>query len=266
MWLDRLERLFGRLAVPHLTVVLVAGQVLFFLAGASAPDTGMLALMQLDAAKVLHQGEVWRLVTFLFIPPAAHPVFLFFAWYLFYLMGTALENQWGIFRFNLFVLVGWLATAAIAFLPPGLPVTNGYLAGSIFLAFAFLFPEFQIMLFFLIPVPIKWLALAAWLQYGWAFLTARHWTERFAILAAVGNFLLFFGRDILLNMRSANRRMTFQVEATRDTRIPSHRCRVCGITDLSHPDTEFRYCTDCKPAQAYCPEHLDAHTHVKESA
>ena len=266
MWLDRAERHLGRLAVPHLTLILVIGQVLFFLLGASSPQTGLLDLMRLDIHKVLAQGEVWRLITFLFIPPDSHPIFLFFAWYLFYLMGTALERHWGAFRFNLFVLIGWLGTAAIAFLPPGLPVTNTYLAGSVFLAFAFLFPDFQILLFFILPVRIKWLALITWIQYAVSFLLADNWTERFVILATVGNFLLFFGQAIARRMRSANRRMTLQATAIRDNRIPTHRCRVCGITNLSHPDTDFRYCTDCKPAQAYCPAHLDAHDHVKETA
>lgn len=263
MLLDRMERRIGRFAVPHLTLVLLAGQVLFFIAGAGAPAAGIRNLMWLDVHKVLGQGEVWRLVTFLFIPPDTHPVFLLFAWYLFYLMGTALENQWGVFRYNLFLLAGWLGTAAIAFLPPCLPVTNAYLAGSVFLAFAYLFPDFQILLFFILPVRIKWLAMITWIGYAWHFFMAPDWTERFTILAATANFLLFFGRDIALNMKVANRRMTLQVAAIKEVRAPRHRCRVCGVTNLSDPDVEFRYCTDCRPAQCYCPKHLDLHAHTK---
>ncbi len=263
MWLDKLELRLGRYAVPHITLVLVIGQVLFFLVGAGAPTTGLVNLMTLDAQRVVAQGEVWRLVTFLFIPPTIHPIFLIFAWYLFYLMGTTLERQWGTLRFNLFILIGWLATAAIAFLPPGLPVTNEYLAGSVFLAFAYLFPEFQILLFFILPVRIKWLALITWLGYAWSLLFASDWTERFAILAATTNFLLFFGRDILGRLRSANRLMVQQTVALKDQRLPRHTCRVCGVTNLSEPDLEFRYCTDCKPAQCYCPKHLDRHAHTK---
>jgi len=259
------DRRWSGLAVPHLAAVLVAGQVLFFLAGLLSPTGVPIDQMALDPRAVAGGGEYWRLITFLFIPPDAHPIFLVFAWYLFYLMGTALENRWGAIRFNQFILIGWLATAAVSFLPPGWPVTNAYLAGSVFLAFAFLFPDFQILLFFVLPVRIKWLALLAWLHYAWAFLAAPHWTDRFAILAAVANVLLFFGRDIALRLRAADRRLRFQAAAAREARAPVHRCRVCGITDLSHPDTEFRYCTDCKPAQAYCPRHLDDHPHVKET-
>ena len=263
MWLDSLDKHLGRYAVPRLTLVLLTGQVLFFIVGAGAPATGLLNLMMLDAQKVVAQGEVWRLVTFLFIPPATHPVFLIFAWYLFYLMGTALEQHWGPFRYNLFIFLGWLATAAIAFLPPGLPVSNAYLAGSIFLAFAYLFPDFQLLLFFILPVKIKWLALITWLSYAWSFLVAPDWTERFTILAATANFLLFFGRDLAWKMRTGNRRMVQQVVAIQEVREARHTCRVCGVSNLSHPDTDFRYCTDCKPAQCYCPKHLDMHAHTK---
>ncbi|MFO7535033.1 MAG: hypothetical protein R6X19_05025 [Kiritimatiellia bacterium] len=263
MWLDKYESRFGRLALPHLTWLLLAGQVLFFIMGATARVTGILDLMVLDAAKVLEQNEIWRLVTFLFIPPQTHPIWLIFAWYLFFIMGTALENEWGVFRFNLFILIGWLATVAIAFLPPGLPVTNEYLLGSVFLAFAYRFPDFQILLFFILPVKIKWLALVTWVFYFYAFVT-EGWTERFTILAATANFLLFFGGDILSGMRQANRRMIVQAAALPKLRTARHTCRVCGANSLSEPDMDFRYCTDCKPAQCYCPKHLDLHAHTRE--
>ena len=266
MILDKLEHRFGRTAMPHLTLVLVVGQVLFFLIGASTPQT--LALMWLDFNRVLLQGEVWRLVTFLFIPPASHPLFLLFAWYFFYLMGTALENHWGHFRFNLFILIGWLATLASAYassqLPFPLPVTNAYLAGSVFLAFAYLYPDFEILLFFLLPVKVKWLALITWISYFVSFVMTPSWTERFAILAATANFLLFFGRAILDRMRHANRRMIVQTAALRPEKKPTHVCRVCGADSVSSPDLDFRYCTDCKPTQCYCPQHLDRHAHTKD--
>ncbi len=263
MWLNRLERSLGRYAMPHLTTVLIMGQVLFFLMGAGGGAAGILDLMLLDAGKVIAQGEVWRLVTFLFIPPNAHPLFLLFAWYLFYLMGRALENQWGTFRFNLFIVIGWIGTAAIAFLPPQLPVSNAYLMGSVFLAFAYLFPDFQIMLFFILPVKIKWLALVTWVTYFLSFVFAEQWTERFTILASTANFLVFFGRDLLGRMHNANRRMNFQVAVIKEEQKPRHVCRCCGVNNLSNPDMDFRYCTQCKPAQCYCPKHLDMHAHTK---
>jgi membrane associated rhomboid family serine protease len=269
MWLDKLDKRFGRYAMPNLTLVLVAGQVLFFLIGSGTRET--LGLMWLDYGRLLAHGEIWRLVTFLFIPPDTHPVFLLFAWYFFYLMGKTLETQWGHFRYNLFVLIGWLATIAAGYLAfrlgSPIPVTNTYLGGTIFLAFAYLYPDFQILLFFLLPVRIKWLALITWVSYFLSFVAATHaahWTQSLAILAATANFLLFFGREILGRMRNANRRMTFQTAAIRTEIKPRHVCRSCQANNVENPDMDFRYCTECKPAQCYCPKHIDRHAHTKD--
>ena len=107
---------------------------------------------------------------FLFDPPLQNPLFAFFAWYLFYLMGTALEEHWGAFRYNIFLLIGYLMTVAVSFLIPALPVTNAYIGGSVFLAFAFLYPDFILQIFFVLPVRIQWLALITWLYYGYLLL------------------------------------------------------------------------------------------------
>lgn len=254
-----IETRFARYAVPRLTLLLLLGQVLFFAAGAFNPDS--LAYMVLDSSLV-RQGEIWRLVTFLFLPPRTHPLFLLFAWYLFYLMGTALETHWGHVRYNLFIFLGWSLTAAVSFLSPGRAMTNAFLGGSVFLAFAWLYPDFQILLFFIVPVPIKWLALLTWIGYGYHFVVS-HWSERLAILAAVGNFLLFFGSDLLARLRN-ELRPTRPLPGVSSPSLPRHRCRRCGITERSHPEMDFRYCTDCHPPQCYCRDHLDQHEHVNE--
>jgi membrane associated rhomboid family serine protease len=197
--LHKLERHLGWAAIPNLSLCLVAGQVMVFL---------FVMLMQfrveliaLLPAAVLH-GEVWRLFTYLLVPPtsgqltAFGAMFLAFGWYMFFLMGRALEDHWGNFRYNAFIFTGWLLTASVAFLTPGSYATNAFLAGSVFLAFAFLNPDFEIYVFFILPVKIKWLALLTWILYGVTFALG-NWTARLAVLAAVGNFLLFFARDIV---------------------------------------------------------------------
>lgn len=259
--LDKLERRFGRLALPRVTLYLVVGQVLFYVLGAF--DPGLLPLLELEGAQVL-RGEVWRLVTFLFVPPLAHPIFAFFAWYLFYLMGSALEHQWGAFRYNAFLLIAWAATLAVAFAMPAHPTGNAYIGGSVFLAFAWLYPDFELYLFFVLPVKIRWLALVTWIWYGIRVLTGS-WTERLLVLASILNILVFFGREMLARARAGRRRMHTQAAAVTRRAEPRHRCAACGIDNLSHPDTDFRYCTACKPARAYCPAHLRAHTHVRDT-
>ena len=138
------------------------------------------------------EGQVWRFISFLAVPPQTNPIFALFFWYMFYMMGNALENQWGTFRYNLYFLIGYLATIAVSFLIPNQPSSNAFLQGSVFLAFAFLYPDFQILIFFILPVRIKWLALIAWIGYLYS-LVAGDWLTRLLVLASISNFLLFFG-------------------------------------------------------------------------
>ena len=139
---------------------------------------------------MLH-GEWWRLITYLFDPPRTNAIFAFFAWYIFYLMGTTLETTWGLFRYNLYLAIGYFASLAFAFLcwfatgVPGQAATNGFLYGSVFLAFARLFPDFELQLFFILPIKIKWLALLTWIGYGWTMVAADTWLTRAMVVAAV---------------------------------------------------------------------------------
>ena len=154
--LNNLERKFRRFALPNVTVYLVAGQVFFYLAWYVLGFD--LETIELIPSKVF-EGEVWRIVTFAFTPPLINLVFAFFAWYLFYLMGTSLEHFWGTARYNIYLLISYVASVAVSFIIPGAAATNAYIYGSVFLAFAFLNPNFQLYILLIFPVKIKWLAL-----------------------------------------------------------------------------------------------------------
>jgi hypothetical protein len=258
--IDKLERKLKRYAVHNVTLYLIIGQVLFFVFVLS----GRFILDRVVFVPALvFAGEWWRLVTFLFIPPLMNPIFAFFAWYLFYLMGSALEGHWGAFRYNLFLLVGYVVTVAVAFLFPFSAATNIFIGGSVFLAFAWLFPDFQLYILFIIPVKIKWLALLTWIGYAYQLL-AGPWPTRLLVLASISNFLLFFGKDILWRMKTGNRKMVFQAKQhTGGGRDPFHRCAACGVTDISHPQMEFRYCSECG-GLGYCSEHIFSHEHARK--
>jgi membrane protein implicated in regulation of membrane protease activity len=255
-FLDKLERKFRGFGIPHITLYLVAGQGLFFLFLYSGKADLTRAL--LVPALVL-EGEWWRLFSFLFIPPASNVFFIFFALYFFYLMGQALESHWGTFRYTVFLLTGYVLTVGASLLTPYTPATNIFIGGSVFLAFAFLFPEFELLIFFILPVRIKWLALLAWIGYGWSFVSGS-WTTRLMIAASVGNVLIFFGRDILWRVRSGGRKVTQQARTVSGSRKAFHTCAVCGKTDISHPDMEFRYCPVCG-GLGYCMDHISGHEH-----
>jgi membrane associated rhomboid family serine protease len=255
-FLDKLERKLGRIAIPNITLYLVMGQAFFYVAAYSGRlDVGRMLLIP----SLVLSGEWWRLLAFVFIPPSTSLIFVFFALYFFYMMGTALEGHWGTFRYNLFLLIGYLITVAVSFLVPYGTGTNIFLGASVFLAFAHLYPEFVIYIFFVLPVKIKWLALLTWIGYGWQ-LIAGDWMTRVLVIASIGNYLLFFGKDIALRTRYGGRKMASQARDIAKSREPFHRCTVCGKSDLSHPDMEFRYCPDCG-GLGYCMEHIMNHEH-----
>jgi hypothetical protein len=259
--LDRLEKVLGRFALPNVTVYLIAGQtVCYVLFMTGKLDRSMTWL----SADLLLDGQWWRMVTFLFDPPLSNPIFAFFAWYIFYLMGSALEEHWGAFRYNVFLLIGIFLTVAVSFLIPAFPVTNAFIGGSVFLAFAFLYPDFVLQLFFILPVRIKWLALLTWLYYGYLVFFGG-WHTSLVVLASVGNFLLFFASDLVWMMKSGRRQMARQAQQlSRRDDEPFHRCTVCGITDKSHPQMDFRYCPECEGQFGYCQDHIRNHEHVKK--
>ena len=264
--LSRLESRFGRWAIPNLTVIIIAGQVLlYFLQVTRADDGGGLAKIYLLPSAVMH-GEVWRLFTFLFTPPATRSLLVVFYWMLMYLFGNGLEQQWGTFRYNVFLLVGYLASVAAAFIAYALGydmiADNSFLYGTLFLAFARLFPDFTINLYFILPIKIKWLALLMWLGYGYQLIKG-DWMSRMMIVASVLNYLVFFGKDHLRDFKQGQRKRSFESKVKSAAKSIQHECRVCGVNSETSPKTLFRYCSQCDGQCCYCPEHIRDHEHVK---
>ena len=155
-WVYKLERKFGRICIPHLMLVIIAGQAMVYLANLLNPDILLLSRFSLNWAAVMH-GEVWRLLTFVFIPQSTSPLGLVLTLYFYYLIGNTLENTWGDFQFNVYYLCGMLgAILAAALTGYG---TSYYINLSLFFAFAMLYPDFQVLLFFIIPIKMKYMAL-----------------------------------------------------------------------------------------------------------
>ena len=258
--IDYLDRKIGRFAIPNLTIFLIAGQSFFYLMYMTRKLERSATYLSAD---LLMSGEWWRIFTLPFDPPRQSLIFTLFAWYFFYMMGSTLEEHWGAFRYNVYLLFGCIITVAVSFLVPAYPISNGFLAGSIFLAFATLFPDYQILLFFVLPVRIKWLALLTWLGYAYQFVFG-DWATRLMVLAAITNYLVFFANDIYVNIKYGRRQFVKKaVRAIPKDHRPSHSCTTCGITDKSHPEMDFRYCPQCNGQHGYCKEHIFSHQHVK---
>lgn len=269
-WLDKLESRFRRFTIPQVTRYLAAFQaalwLLSWLMPGRAGQPGLIDAFVLYPDKV-RQGEVWRLLTFIFLPPDGSILGLF-AIMLFNLMGNALEAYWGTFRYNLFLLIAIVATITTAMLlPNGAPATNVFITTSVFLAFAFLYPEFVIQLFFILPVKVKWLALLTWIFYV-RELVYGTWETRAYVLAAVSNFFLFFGVDVFRRMRSGKRQMESSFRRITGTTKPFHSCAVCGMTEKDDPEEDFRVCSKCNAGTfEYCTQHLRNHEHhVQQTA
>lgn len=254
-WIDRAEARFGHLAIPHLIRVIAAFNVLVFALYKLNPR--FLELITLDPQAVM-RGEVWRLVSYIFIPAIGGPIgdWLFAALYIWYLwwLGDGLESAWGSFRLNVFYLLGVIGTTAAAFFTQA-NFSTAMLNASLFFAFARFYPEMVIYVMLLIPVKMKWMAWfsGAFLVFGFVL---GDWDYRCAVLAAFVNYLVFFGREILQDARHRGdvqaRRLRFE-KARQSDDDTLHRCETCGRTEVTGPDLEFRVARD---GHEYCTEHL----------
>lgn len=187
------QRKLRRFAVQNLMYYIAGGMLVVFLFDLLIPRVNLSLLLSLDR-DLIFGGQVWRLVTFLFVPPTYSILWILFSLYFFAIIGNALENQWGAYRFNVFYLIGVVANIVSALIT-GYGF-NTYLNLSLFLAFAALYPNFEVMVFFLLPVKVKFLALLDVALFLWEFIVGS-WPIRSAILFSLLNIALFFGRDLL---------------------------------------------------------------------
>lgn len=191
-WLNKLERRFGRFCVNDLMLYIVIGMAVVFAADMFFPDYAISDRLALVPQLVL-QGQVWRLITFIFIPPSSSPLLVVFALYFYWFIGSQLENEWGSYKFGIFYLIGILGSIAAGFIT-GYAI-NTYLNLSLFLAFAIMFPDMQFLLFFILPIKAKYIALVDVLLNIVMFIVGG-WPVRAAIIASLINIFVFFGGDV----------------------------------------------------------------------
>lgn len=274
-----LERKYQRYAIKNLMYYIVIlygiGLVLYM-----AQPYFYWNYLCLNPIAILH-GQIWRIVTFLIYPPAIGSmkmtsVFVgVIALFMYYSLGQTLENIWGAFRFNVFFfmgVIGQVLASLVVYLLLGQPVvmTTGFLNFSIFLAFAIYFPDAQFLLFFVLPIKAKWLAVAECAVYLYSFVFGPLST-RLEIIMSLANviiFILLTRNNHKSNRRYApieiRRRQNFKKEATKIVTPGKarHRCAVCGRTEMDDPNLEFRYCSKCEGDYEYCQDHLYTHKHV----
>lgn len=157
--------------------------------------------------QLVFSGEIWRVFTFLFVPGYGNLFFALLFLYVYFTLGSALEHNWGKSKYNLYLLISALSIVA-AGLITGYPLTNGYIFSSIFLAFAYLWPNEEFLLFFFLPVKAKWLAWLDLFGYAVSFLLGGL-ASKIVILAALLPMAIFFGKDIFLRIKAYIRRQRY---------------------------------------------------------
>lgn len=286
--MNKFEKKFGKYAIKNISLALILCYACGYLI--SMVNVNALSYLTLNPYEILFHGQIWRLVTWIIVPPEKFDFFTLLMLYFYYSIGTTLEHTWGTYRYNVYLFLGMIFTAVGAFALMGYTYlfqpeifaagkddvefyftilsfmfSTYYVNMSIFLAFAATFPDMQILLFYFIPIKVKILGIIYGVLLIYEFVSGTA-VDRFVIGASLLNFVVFFftsRRMIHMSPKQVKRRQEFRREVKRTTQITRHKCAVCGRTEETNPELEFRFCSKCEGNYEYCQEHLFTHTHVK---
>lgn len=294
------EKKFGKYAIKNLSLILIMCYACGYLMKWINP--GFFTYLYLNPYEIIHHFQIWRLVTWLIVPPDSFDFWTLLMLYFYYSIGTSLERTWGTYRYNVYIFSGILFTAVGAFVLYGISSLLGaqslglwmtvdgyityptmfstyYVNMSIFLAYAATFPDYEVLLFFILPIKVKFLGIiyGAMLVYqfivGYGTSSALFYYNlgiRFVIIASLLNFVVFFftsrkkvRRGPIKIIRQHVVKQQPRHETKKSSGITRHKCAVCGRTDEMNPELEFRFCSKCNGNYEYCQDHLFTHTHVQ---
>ncbi len=270
-YIDRFCRKHPDFGIPRLMLYVSIANVAFWLLGAVNPV--LLSYLRFDPYLVLH-GQVWRIVSFALYPPSTG-MLAFIAFYFYYWIGSTLEQYWGTPKFNIYFFSGILLTLLYGFLiyfitGIRIQLNAEYVYLSMFFSFAAMFPDMQVLLFFLIPIKMKWLALVDAAFFILSVITTRFPVNLLPIVAVL-NFFVFCGGELLRavprrpSAGTVNfRRASAKIRREQCDRLYTHKCAVCGRTDTDYPELEFRYCSRCAGYHCFCQDHINNHIHFTE--
>lgn len=267
---NKMERKFGKYALPNLTMLLIGCYIVGYFIRYMMPQAEQ--FLTLEPAYIL-QGQVWRIFSWIFIPPSNNIIFALIMLSCYYFIGNSLERTWGAFRYNVYFIGGLIFTIIGAFVVYFL--SGGALLGSLFntsyinytllLAFAVTYPEMQFMIYFIIPVKAKWIGILDAVLITVMFVQ-NNWGGRIAILSSLLNFIIFF--LMTRNYRRASpkeirRKQVYRQQTKKSSNTSKHKCAICGRTEAD-TELEFRFCSKCDGNYEYCQDHLFTHEHVKK--
>ena len=291
------ERKFGKYAVANLPLYLIIGYAIGYLIYYVYPN--LYSLITFNPYYIL-KGQVWRIVTWIVTMPEQLGIFTIIMLFLYYSLGKSLVRTWGDYRFNVYILLGVLFTVVGSMLLyvalclidgtsvfeaanlgkiVGSRVSTYYINMSIFLAFAATYPDMQLLLYFIIPVKVKWFGYI----YGAFILFDMVSAFRYSIpegvvtsvliLSSLLNFVIYFfttrkritGAGPTIKQKVKKTKYKQSVEQAQKQSFydggARHKCYVCGRTELDNPNLTFRFCSKCSGSKEYCEDHLFTHQH-----
>ena len=291
-WISNLEKKFGKYGgINNLTIYVIICYVIGYML--QIVNSNLISYLTLNPEKILH-GQIWRLVTWIILPPTSSSVFWFViaVLFLYYPIGTAMEHTWGSLRYTLYLALGMIFTILGAFLLYFIATfgmgysgisegvwnyfTTYYICVSVFLAYGMTYPNMSVMLYFIIPIKMSWMSIfyGVMILYEMVtYLRAGAWFMLFLIVPSILNFVIFFldsRRVDRYNPKEMHRRREFHKAMEPKSRsgaqgsaVTKHKCAICGRTELDDPSLEFRFCSKCNGNYEYCQDHLFTHTHIK---
>jgi len=289
--LDKLERKLGKYAINNLALMLIICYGFGYLINAVNPS--FMAYIDLNPYMIL-RGQIWRIITWLIVPPSSFGFFTLIMLYFYYSIGTTLERVWGAFKFNVYIFTGIFFTVLGSFLLAfylrwaGMPLfypelssselllmtsqlkftgafSTYYMNMSIFFAFAMTFPDVQVLLFFILPIKMKYLGIIDLVLLAYEFVFGSL-PMKIVIGASLLNALIFFlwSRNWThISPKQVKRRVVYKQQVRQANTITRHKCAICGRTEKDGPELEFRFCSKCNGNYEYCNNHLFGHEHVK---
>ncbi|MBD5466042.1 MAG: hypothetical protein HDR22_09570 [Lachnospiraceae bacterium] len=295
-FLYKWERKWGKYAIPNITMYLIICYAFGYML--QWTNSSFLGFLTLDPYAILH-GQVWRLFTWIIVPPSGFDFFTLIMLYFYYSIGRSLEYAWGTFSYNVYMFSGMLFTiigafflyagcqlfgadqiAALGSMAGGGGISafytfasysfsTYYICMSMFLAYAITFPEMQVLLMMIIPIKVKILGIIYGVMMLYYVISAGQLgilgiPTQVAIVSTLLNAIIFFvvTRKSFRTPNQIKRQREFKKKTAKMRSITKHKCAICGRTEVDSPDLEFRFCSKCQGNYEYCSEHLYTHKHV----
>ena len=280
-FIDRFCRKHPNFGIPHLMKYLTIANLVMWVV--NMVNYRVLGYMAFNPYMILH-GQVWRLISFIFIPPSSG-ILAIISFYFYYLIGNTLEASWGTAKFSLYFFTGVILSIicgfVLYFFRINISLNAHYIYLSLFFSFAALYPDMQVLLFFIIPIKMKWLAIVDAVYFVMGIISLPFPANLVPVIAVM-NFAIFCFDDLLYTFgirknngrrfssgRAGAKTINFKKEAERVRReqasnLYTHKCSVCGRTDTDYPDLEFRFCSKCAGYHCFCQDHINNHIHFTE--